>query len=228
MIISHKHKFIFIKTEKTAGTSMEIALSKICGDRDIITPISQKDEEARKELSGRGAQNCLIPFSRYTKSDYLKMLRNKARLEYYNHISAEEIKKYIGDTVWNSYFKFAFDRNPFDKAVSLYYWNNAQEKYKSVGDFLKSGVLGRIKSYDIYSVNKLPAVDKLYKYEAMDEAFADISERLKLDVPLKMPKYKAKSGYRKKSDYKEVLDEEAVKILKIAFAREIALLKYSF
>ena len=37
MIISHKHKFIFFKTRKTAGTSLQIALSEFCGSDDIIT-----------------------------------------------------------------------------------------------------------------------------------------------------------------------------------------------
>ena len=40
MIISHKHKFIFIKPIKVGGTSIEIALAKHCGVDDIITPIS--------------------------------------------------------------------------------------------------------------------------------------------------------------------------------------------
>ena len=44
MIISHKHKFIFLKTRKTAGTSVQIALSGICDqDLDIITGSNIKD-----------------------------------------------------------------------------------------------------------------------------------------------------------------------------------------
>ena len=37
MIISHKHKFIFLKTIKTAGTSIQAALEEHCGKDDIIT-----------------------------------------------------------------------------------------------------------------------------------------------------------------------------------------------
>jgi len=57
MIISHKHRFIFIKTMKPAGTSLEICLSGICGPEGGISPISSGDERARQARGFRGPQN---------------------------------------------------------------------------------------------------------------------------------------------------------------------------
>jgi hypothetical protein len=47
VIISHKHRFIYIKTRKTASTSLEIALSAFCGPDDILTKFSDADEVIR-------------------------------------------------------------------------------------------------------------------------------------------------------------------------------------
>ena len=59
MIASHRHRFVFVKTRKPAGTSLEIALSRHCGPEDVITPISAADERLRRELGGTGPQNHL-------------------------------------------------------------------------------------------------------------------------------------------------------------------------
>lgn len=54
MILSHKHKFIFIKTVKTAGTSIEVDLNQIFGRTDIATPISPHIEEHKPQNFKRG------------------------------------------------------------------------------------------------------------------------------------------------------------------------------
>ena len=56
MILSHKYKFIFLKTRKTAGTSLEIALSRFCEEGDINTRIPQEDEKIRAQFSGTAAE----------------------------------------------------------------------------------------------------------------------------------------------------------------------------
>ncbi len=57
MIYSRQSDFLFIKGRKVGGTSMEIALSILCGPEDIITPITPVDERERLRRGGRGAQN---------------------------------------------------------------------------------------------------------------------------------------------------------------------------
>ena len=69
MIVSHKNKFIFLKTRKTAGSSIEIALSKHCGPEDIITQIAPSEEKMRLDMGYRGRQNTQIPISMYRKWD---------------------------------------------------------------------------------------------------------------------------------------------------------------
>jgi hypothetical protein len=44
VIVSHRHRFIFIKTTKTAGTSVEMFLRQFCGPDDIVTSL-RRDEE---------------------------------------------------------------------------------------------------------------------------------------------------------------------------------------
>jgi hypothetical protein len=53
MIISFRHGFIFVKGSKVAGTSIEMALSLICGPEDVIAPILARDEADRLRMGGR-------------------------------------------------------------------------------------------------------------------------------------------------------------------------------
>lgn len=227
MIVSHKHKFIFIKTKKTAGTSIEIALSKYCGPEDIITPISPEDEEKRTALGYRGPQNYLIPFSKYSKIELLQALYHRKRKAFYNHASASYVKAAIDENIWNSYFKFAFERNPWDKLVSAYYWIYKSEPRPSISEFIQSTRANRVNNFDLYTISADFAVDRVFLFEDIGQAMEEIQQRLNLPEVPSLPH--AKSGYRKdKRSYREIMTEQDREKIARIYAREIAYFNYAW
>ena len=104
MLVSHQYKFIFIKTAKTAGTSIESYFERFCMPGD-----EWEFAHARSEYE---SEYGIIGF------------RGKKRprgCRFWNHMSAGEIKSRLGDKVWDEYFKFTAVRNPYDKLVSAFF-----------------------------------------------------------------------------------------------------------
>ena len=70
MILSHAHKFIYIKTYKTGSTSVEAALSGVCGPDDVLTEASEQLRDVRQ----KPAQNYRIEHPAKPKRPYWKTL----------------------------------------------------------------------------------------------------------------------------------------------------------
>ena len=229
MIISHKYKFIFLKTQKTAGTSIEIALSKYCCENDIITPISSYDEPKRVEYGSRGPQNFLVPYSRYSCRDWAKSLVERKRRRFYNHIPAFDVRRWIGEEIWNSYYKFCFERNPWDKAVSLYsFWTALSKSQISFEEFLwEKEVLSNFSNYPIYTINNELVVERVCRFENLNQEIKDIA--LKIGLPGVPVLPKAKVGFRKdKRPYQEIIGEKERELIQSQCQKEIDLFGYTF
>lgn len=235
MIISHKHKFIFIKTTKTAGTSIEIALSKHCGPDDVITPLAKRDEDFRQQKGYPGPQNCYGSFVRRA-AGYLKFLlkgrpvrMQQLGLRFYNHISAEEIKARVPESVWNNYYKFCVVRNPWDRVVSHYYFIYKNEPRPAIADYLESdGWINKLRerSYGLYTIDGEVAVDKICYFENLADDLEEVRKHIGIPEPLELPKTKSK--YRKdKRDYREILGDKEKERIAELFKDEIELHGYT-
>lgn len=195
MIVSHRWRFIFIKTRKTGGTSLEIALSTLCGPEDVITPITPADEELRAQVGGLKPQHCVVPAERRTLGQRLWTACGGRPPEFYNHMPAAAARRALDPAVWSSYFKFAFERNPFDKIVSAYYWRFPQEPRPSLSEFIASRRARRYLNAPLYEdAEGGLLVDHVGRYEDLAAEVEAIRARLGMPPLPQLPR--AKGGFR--------------------------------
>lgn len=190
---------IFVKTQKTAGTSLEVALSMCCGPKDVITPIVQEDENLRSVLGGRGPQNFQYPISPWSFA--LRIKNGRWPIKYYNHISAINIRNRTSGSVWNSYYKFTIVRNPLDRAVSYFYWaKNHNRNVSSFDEFLERYKYKLAQNIEIISDNGRFLLDGYIRYESLSKDLKTVIERLRLPVEVLSTfcSIKTKGSYRPK------------------------------
>ncbi|TFF89570.1 MAG: hypothetical protein EU548_07325 [Promethearchaeota archaeon] len=254
-IISHKHKFIFIKTRRTAGTSIQILLEKHCGKYDLTTPIgnvlSKDGMEYNKRVRNNGKYenviyliccNLYLFFKTIKSRDYLKTIRNylsvfkKKNLKnlYRNyhglfsklrtHMSAENIKYKVGKFIWDNYFKFAFDRNPWDKLLSKYYYHEVKQDFNKWIKYLKKE--NQPINFNLYSIKGKVAVDFLGRFENLQEDLKYVFD--KLNLPYKRPPHEHKSRGKDKKEFRRFYSEESKRLVEKRHKKEIELFGYEF
>jgi len=97
-MISHKHKCIFVEVPKTGSTSVRAILGKAWKPHLNLWQIKQLMETSWTEFGGR---------------------KNRIMAALYLFVP-EERRRETGRKQFESYFKFGFVRNPWDRVVSLY------------------------------------------------------------------------------------------------------------
>jgi hypothetical protein len=229
MIVCHEHRFIFLKTRKTASTSVEIALSPhVRGDGDIVTRITEKDEDLRTALGARGPRNEEMPKLAYTFGDWRRLALRGAKGLARGHAPAAQVRRIVGRDVWSRYFKFCVERNPFDKAISLYYWRTRDDSPRpSLGDYLARAPRRSLSNFHIYAIDGRIAVDRVVAYEDLDASLAAVFRDLGLPGAPALPR--AKGGHRgDRRPYTELLTAQDRAVVERACSREIAALGYAF
>lgn len=175
MIVLHKQELIFLKTRKVAGTSFEIALSSFADETSILTPISPEDEEHRRRLGFRDAQNYKHTLRQLIGGKRRRLLvnavaRRRLPVRYYNHIGATELKALLGEELWDRYDKVSIVRNPFDLIVSRYFWDHRNTPDPaSIEDWLIRDPEIPLQNRRQCSVDGLDVIDHYIRYDRLEE-----------------------------------------------------------
>lgn len=190
MLIDFSRKFLFIKTNKTAGTSIEIALSKVMAPADsIITPITAEDESMRTSVGGKGPCGYQSVGLCQEARETLRRSRRASFPELYNHISYREVVEFLGAPVIKSLWSFGFTRHPYDRALSIYTYRHRHVSgfsmlplaihQKNFEMMLQGGTV--LSTSCILGAQAPEQVDRVFLYENLGEAVQEICAALAID-----------------------------------------------
>lgn len=230
MLISHRKHFIFTKTAKTAGTSIESYFEQYCMPDGEWQESHSRDEYVSETgiIGYRGTDN----------SDST----------WYNHMPAKRIRDLIGQDIWDRYFKFTVVRNPFDKLISGFFMLEKRKQNYSYTQRLKAfarqildrgnpidRVVGETEierfrcwirkgaafmDRDKYLIDGEECVDYFIRFEDLHVGMKHVSVRLAIPFePSRIPEFK-KGKRHHRSQTRDYYDHETEKIVRKLYAWE--------
>jgi hypothetical protein len=215
MIVSHEHCFIFVKTRKTAGSSIELALAPFLGPHDIATAHSPEDADVAVSYGAR-PQNTRIPLRRWGVHEIKR--RRYGPVRFYDHMPAAMIRRLL-PREWKEYVTFTVVRDPCEVAVSAYFW--ARQRWSldmSLAEFVRSDHLRRYANWQTYTAADEVIVDVTLRHERLAEEWPALTDRLGLPR-VTLPR--AKGGFRTDGrPARQLLSEEDRQIVERVAAPE--------
>ena len=207
MIVSHKHRFIFFAVPKTATHAIRQALRQHAGS----------DDWEQQVLFGKQ----YLPIPEIAKIQH-------------GHISVRQILPHLDVEIWQSYFKFGFVRNPFDRYVSTCFFlnRNTPDFAESADAFMKRAlstprfrnrILVKPQSLQLSDENGTIALDYVGRYESLQQSYDDICERI--GIPSTNLERKNPSKHKPFIDY---YDDELRRIVSDFYQDDLQTFGYEF
>ncbi len=239
LIISHQHKFIFVRTRKVASSSLEVCLSRLLTPDDFATHQTERDKllgHTLPELDTRIFRG----FDRFG----LPLLIN-------GHSALTKAYRLFGAKI-ESYQVITAERDPWDRAVSIFYWSHRRTDMKTrpmeqqIAQFRAfaartgHGSLARrifgisdhrsLSQKHLYMINGVSMVVRLLRFECLDADLLALSQDLGLATPLAVAGINAKVGHRAGSsrDLRAFFDAPTRDLVASACAWETAAYGYDF
>ena len=207
MIISHTKRFIFFAVPKTGTHAIRRALRPHLGERDL-------------EQVGL-FENKAFPWPEIAAIKH-------------GHITAQQIRPVLGAETFDSYFKFAIVRNPFDRFISYcafvartngLFAANPRSFMRAILTQARpfDHILFRPQSDFVADANGRLMVDFIGRVEHLQADYDRICDRI--GVPSIELERVNESSHR---DYREYFDEEIVAMVSKLYRADLELFDYAF
>lgn len=152
----------------------------------------------------------------------------------HGHISAQEIRSFLSEAEWSTYFKFAFVRNPFDRFVSVCaFLNRENPEYKSNPlQWMKLALqrprfrarpLVRPQISQLVNESEQLAMDYVGRYESLQDSINEVLQKLELPT-FELQQRNASSH----ADYHEYYDTELQERVGALYERDLQEFGYQF
>jgi len=210
MLVSVEKNFIFVHVAKTGGQALKNTLRPYA--------VAKAPGEWRRLLSH-------LP------------VREGLDTQFSPHASAHWARLKLPRDFFDRAFKFALVRNPYDLAVSLYSFVRNHEQHHRHRDardltFLEFLELeerrgkwrGRDQVSKLTSFGREMLVDKVYRFEEMEEAFADITRRLELPAATELIHKNASP----RGPYRDYYTDKERELVKRIWRRDLERFGYGF
>lgn len=215
-LISHRHRFIFVRTHKTASTSVEAALEPLCLPPGAPVGNHYRDM-AVSEAGIVGARG-----GAYQNREWVA------------HMGAARIRRRIGFGVWRRYAKIAVVRNPYDRMVSMFWWRLDEAERDELQDAPFGAVRDRFgawlaeadagKNIGKLCIGPRYCLNYALHYERLEDEISALFNILGASKP-ELPHYKA--GARRRSEpWRDYYDSAADRNIRRQSGFELAFFGY--
>lgn len=208
MLVSDSHQFIFVHIRKAAGSSI----------RDTLSPLSIS---VAKNLKAK------------IKSKVLRIEKNYHKYSYREHSPISHAKNLMTPQLFDSYFKFAFVRNPYTRLISEYEFIRRRPDHGRHKTVIKMTfdqyIKYQSKRFDAHQINMLAdkggnlQMDFIGRFENLHEDWAFVCDKLQI--------MNAELSHRKKAskvNYKDYFNPESIELVAKLWKKDLQTFNYQY
>ena len=255
MLISHRHRFIFIHNRKAAGSSITAYLNRFMGPediqigvwRDVIRHGGCYNRRILREVFSHDGLRAVGYYTRKLRLPHFsRFVERVQEYEYQPLLKTTNIAHPPAAAVrdafpyeWTNYLKFCVVRNPFDKVVSDYEWMTRKlppnrvtfteflERLADPGRPDPEGVVPQPRTnWPLYTINDEVVADFVCRFENLATDMKEVSSMAGIqDGDGDIPQ--AKTGSRS-APYRSYFGERERSLVQQLSNLELSLFEYQF